>query len=172
MDNNNIDKNIDKSIDNLNTNNDNMDNDKSIDNMNTNNGIKKKYTLNDNLIYGTQKEDELLIKLNKIFNNVLKTKYRYNYYDFYNDELYFELKARRYNSYDFETFIFNQSKIDKFNKDKYVKNNKIVFIIIASYYDKDLYIKYDKDKFKNYPIRINEYNIELVYIPIRDMKIL
>ena len=83
--------------------------------------MSKKYS---DLVFGKLKENEIKEILEGFFNTKLNTSSKYNLIDFFNDEIYIELKSRR-NSYSkFDTTIIGSNKID------YAKslNKKVIFV--------------------------------------------
>ena len=83
--------------------------------------MSKKYS---DLVFGKLKEIEIKQILEQYFNTTLQTTSKYNLIDFYNDDLYIELKSRRNTYSKFDTTIIGSNKID------YAKslNKKVIFV--------------------------------------------
>lgn len=95
--------------------------------------MSKKYS---DLNFGKQKEMEIKNMLEAYFKTTLQISSKYNLIDFYNDEIYIELKSRR-NTYEkYNTTIIGKNKID------YCKslNKKCYFVF--SYLDGIYFIEY------------------------------
>lgn len=97
------------------------------------NKMSKKYS---DLVFGKLKEIEIKEILEQYFNTKLITSSKYNLIDFYNDEIYIELKSRRNTYQKYNTTIIGCNKID------YVKtlNKKCHFVFC--YLDGLYYIEY------------------------------
>ena len=76
------------------------------------------------LDFGKLKEIEIKQILEQYFNTTLQITSKYNLIDFYNDDLYIELKSRRNTYSKFDTTIIGSNKID------YAKslNKKVIFV--------------------------------------------
>ena len=83
--------------------------------------MSKKYS---DLVFGKLKEVEIKEILEGFFNTKLNTSSKYGLIDFYNDDLYIELKSRRNTYSKFDTTIIGSNKID------YAKslNKKVIFV--------------------------------------------
>ena len=81
--------------------------------------MSKKYS---DLVFGKLKETEIKEILEGFFNTKLNTTSKYNLIDFYNDDIYIELKSRRNTYNKFNTTIIGSNKID------YVKTLKCYFV--------------------------------------------
>ena len=83
--------------------------------------MSKKYS---DLVFGKLKEVEIKEILEGFFNTKLNTSSKYNLIDFYNDEIYIELKSRINTYQKYNTTIIGSNKID------YVKtlNKKCYFL--------------------------------------------
>jgi hypothetical protein len=71
--------------------------------------MSKKYS---DLVFGKLKEVEIKEILEGFFNTKLNTSSKYNLIDFYNDEIYIELKSRRNTYQKYNTTIIGSNKID------------------------------------------------------------
>ena len=129
----------------------------------------------DDLVFGLKTESEVLYYIQCFFLSyeIEKTTNRFAQFDFKdeNDELFFELKSRRFEKNKYTTTIIPSSKI------KNIKDNTNVYFIF-NFTDSLSYIKYDKelfDKFERQIIKIYRKNIydkptEHIYIPIDSLK--
>ena len=95
--------------------------------------MSKKYS---DLVFGKLKEIEIKEILEQYYNTKLNTSSKYNLIDFYNDDIYIELKSRRNTYQKYNTTIIGSNKID------YVKtlNKKCYFVFC--YLDRLYYIEY------------------------------
>ncbi len=95
--------------------------------------MSKKYS---DLFFEKLKEIEIKQILERYFNTTLQTSSKYNLIDFYNDDLYIELKSRRNTYSQYNTTIIGSNKID------YVKtlNKKCYFVF--NYLDGLYFIEY------------------------------
>ena len=95
--------------------------------------MSKKYS---DLVFGKLKEIEIKEILEQYFNTTLQTTSKYNLIDFFNDDIYIELKSRRNTYQKYNATIIGSNKID------YVKtlNKKCYFVFC--YLDGLYYIEY------------------------------
>ncbi len=129
--------------------------------------MSKKYS---DLVFGKLKEVEIKEILEGFFNTKLNTSSKYNLIDFYNDEIYIELKSRRNTYNKFNTTIIGSNKID------YVKtlNKKCYFVFC--YLDGLYYIEYSNlfdsfDLCEEYIFRDGKKELKTNYhIPIEYLK--
>ena len=129
--------------------------------------MSKKYS---DLVFGKLKEIEIKEILEQYFNTKLNTSSKYNLIDFYNDDIYIELKSRRNTYQKYNTTIIGSNKID------YVKtlNKKCYFVFC--YLDGLYYIEYSNifDSFdicEEYIFRDGKKELKTNYhIPIECLK--
>ena len=129
--------------------------------------MSKKYS---DLVFGKLKEIEIKEILEQYFNTKLNTSSKYNLIDFYNDDIYIELKSRRNTYQKYNTTIIGSNKID------YVKtlNKKCYFVFC--YLDGLYYIEYSNifdsfDLCEEYIYRDNKKELKTNYhIPIECLK--
>ncbi len=129
--------------------------------------MSKKYS---DLVFGKLKETEIKEILEGFFNTKLNTSSKYNLIDFYNDEIYIELKSRRNFYQKYNTTIIGSNKID------YVKilNKKCYFVFC--YLDGFYYIEYSNlfdsfDLCEEYILRDGKKELKTNYhIPINLLK--
>ena len=129
--------------------------------------MSKKYS---DLVFGKLKEVEIKEILEGFFNTKLNTSSKYNLIDFYNDEIYIELKSRRNTYQKYNTTIIGSNKID------YVKtlNKKCYFVFC--YLDGLYYIEYSNifdsfDLCEEYILRDGKKELKTNYhIPIECLK--
>ena len=129
--------------------------------------MSKKYS---DLVFEKLKEVEIKEILEGFFNTKLNTSSKYNLIDFYNDEIYIELKSRRNTYQKYNTTIIGSNKID------YVKtlNKKCYFVFC--YLDGLYYIEYSNifdsfDLCEEYIFRDNKKELKTNYhIPIECLK--
>ena len=129
--------------------------------------MSKKYS---DLVFGKLKEVEIKEILEQYFNTKLNTSSKYNLIDFYNDDIYIELKSRRNTYQKYNTTIIGSNKID------YVKtlNKKCYFVFC--YLDGLYYIEYSNifDSFdicEEYIFRDGKKELKTNYhIPIECLK--
>lgn len=122
---------------------------------------------------GIESEKLILKKLRTYFNRDIKaTKYPYSKYDFYDTENLYELKTRNNNSNAFPQTLIAEDKIINTPKSQY---------FIFSFTDKLCYIKYDKDIFKTFPVKVfqrgkridyEDYPKKYIYIPTTSLTII
>jgi hypothetical protein len=100
--------------------------------------------------YGYQKEDELyeIIK-NKFDNELVKTKNKYNKFDYESDKTMVELKSRRIKYGSFPSIFINKHKCDEADN-KY--EDKDVYFVFSFLNNQNYFIKYDKKLFENFKI--------------------
>ena len=129
--------------------------------------MSKKYS---DLVFGKLKEVEIKEILEGFFNTKLNTSSKYNLIDFYNDDIYIELKSRRNTYQKYNTTIIGSNKID------YVKtlNKKCYFVFC--YLDGLYYIEYSNifdsfDLCEEYIFRDGKKELKTNYhIPIECLK--
>jgi hypothetical protein len=129
--------------------------------------MSKKYS---DLVFGKLKEVEIKEILEQYFNTTLQTSSKYNLIDFYNDDIYIELKSRRNTYSKFDTTIIGSNKID------YAKslNKKVIFVF--NFIDGLYFIEYSNifdsfDLCEQYIIRDNKKELKTNYhIPINLLK--
>ena len=129
--------------------------------------MSKKYS---DLVFGKLKEIEIKEILEGYFNTKLNTSSKYNLIDFYNDDIYIELKSRRNTYSQYNTTIIGSNKID------YAKslNKKIIFVF--NFIDGLYYIEYSNifdsfDLCEQYIFRDNKKELKTNYhIPINLLK--
>jgi hypothetical protein len=106
-------------------------------------------------------------------DNLIMTS-QYHRFDYEDENTLIELKTRKIRHNIFPTLMFSNDKI----KYGLLQNKKMIFIF--EYSDITLYIKYDKELFKNYVVKyinnrsdrgIMEY-MNAIFIPLSDMKIM
>ena len=122
------------------------------------------------LDFGKLKEIEIKQILEQYFNTTLQTTSKYNLIDFYNDDIYIELKSRRNTYNKFNTTIIGSNKID------YVKtlNKKCYFVF--NYLDGLYFIEYSPlfeffDICEEYILRDGKKELKTNYhIPIECLK--
>ena len=122
------------------------------------------------LDFGKLKEIEIKQILEQYFNTTLQTTSKYNLIDFYNDDIYIELKSRRNTYSKFDTTITGSNKID------YAKslNKKVIFVF--NFIDGLYYIEYSPlfdsfDLCEQFIIRDNKKELKTNYhIPINLLK--
>ena len=122
---------------------------------------------------GINNEKAILGVLRNYFKRDIKpTKHAYSKYDFYDKENLYELKTRDNKINRFKTTLIAEDKILSTNKGQY---------FIFSYTDKVAYIKYDKDIFKNFEVKLFcrderidyiDYKKKYIYIPINALTII
>ena len=131
--------------------------------------MSKKYS---DLVFGKLKEVEIKEILEQYFNTTLQTSSKYNLIDFYNDDLYIELKSRRNTYCKFDTTIIGSNKID------YAKslNKKVIFVF--NFIDGLYFIEYSNifdsfDLCEQYILRDGKKELKINYhIPINLLKII
>ena len=129
--------------------------------------MSKKYS---DLVFGKLKEVEIKEILEQYFNTKLNTSSKYNLIDFYNDDIYIELKSRRNTYQKYNTTIIGSNKID------YVKtlNKKCYFVFY--HLDGLYYIEYSNifdsfDLCEEYIYRDGKKELKTNYhIPIECLK--
>jgi hypothetical protein len=113
-------------------------------------------------------ELDLLPKLQEYFNkDIQHIKTKYSPYDYKDDNTYYELKTRNNCLNEYPTTMIGY---DKINKDKET-------IFLFKYIDGLYYIKYNKDNFKDYNLKLfrrtdrgcKEKLKYYIYIPIEDL---
>ena len=95
--------------------------------------MSKKYS---DLVFGKLKENEIKEILEQYFNTTLQQTSKYGLIDFYNDDLYIELKSRRNTYSKFNTTIIGSNKID------YVKTLNKKSLFVFNFIDGLYYIEY------------------------------
>ena len=129
--------------------------------------MSKKYS---DLVFGKLKEVEIKEILEGFFNTKLNTSSKYGLIDFYNDDLYIELKSRRNTYSKFDTTIIGSNKID------YAKslNKKVIFVF--NFIDGLYFIEYSDifdsfDLCEQYILRDKQKELKTNYhIPINLLK--
>lgn len=120
------------------------------------------------------KSEKLILKQLRIYfdRDIKPTKYPYSKYDFYDRENLYELKTRNTKINDFDTTLIAEDKIINTPKSQY---------FIFSFTDKLGYIKYDKDIFKTFPVKVfqrgkridyEDYPKKYIYIPTTSLTII
>jgi hypothetical protein len=105
--------------------------------------------LNADLAFGLPKEDPVIDKLRKHFEEeIAKSTYQYCPHDGFSKTTEYEIKSRRNRYNQYPTTIIPVSKIRNMKRDRLV----FVFNFIDGLY----YIQYDKEKFANYEIKMIE----------------
>lgn len=117
---------------------------------------------------GLKSELDLLPRLQEYFNkDIQHIKTKYSPYDYKDNDTYYELKTRNNCLNEYPTTMIGY---DKINKDKET-------IFLFKYIDGLYYIKYNKDTFKDYNLKLfcrNDRNCKeklkyYMYIPIEDL---
>ena len=129
--------------------------------------MSKKYS---DLVFGKLKEVEIKEILEQYFNTTLQTSSKYNLIDFYNDDIYIELKSRRNAYQKYNTTIIGSNKID------YAKslNKKVIFVF--NFIDGLFFIEYSNifdsfDLCEEYILRDGKKELKTNYhIPINLLK--
>ena len=129
--------------------------------------MSKKYT---DLVFGKLKENEIKEILEQYFNTTLQQTSKYGLIDFYNDDLYIELKSRRNTYSKFNTTIIGSNKID------YVKTLNKKSLFVFNFIDGLYYIEYSPlfdsfDLCEEYILRDGKKELKTNYhIPIECLK--
>jgi hypothetical protein len=126
--------------------------------------MSKKYS---DLVFGKLKEVEIKEILEGFLNTKLNTSSKYNLIDFYNDDIYIELKSRRNTYQTYNTTIIGSNKIE------YAKSlNKKKCYFVFCYLDGLYYIEYSNifdsfDLCEEYILRDGRKEMKINYhIPI------
>ena len=101
---------------------------------------------------GLKNEKLILPKLEIYFSLKLKHTDRYDIFDFYDENNYFELKSRNCLSYQYDDLMMNINKINK--GIDYINHNKNVYYVFKFsdgifYYKQTLNDNFDKRKYLN-----------------------
>ena len=105
--------------------------------------------LNADLAFGLPKEDPVLDKLRKHFEEeIAKSTYQYCPHDGFSKTTEYEIKSRRNKYNQYPTTIIPCSKI------RNMKRDRLVFVF--NFTDGLYYIEYNKDKFAKYEIKMIE----------------
>jgi len=129
--------------------------------------MSKKYS---DLVFGKLKEVEIKEILEGFFNTKLNTSSKYNLIDFYNDDIYIELKSRRNTYQKYNTTIIGSNKID------YVKTLNKKSLFVFNFIDGLYYIEYSPlfdsfDLCEEYILRDGKKELKTNYhIPIECLK--
>jgi len=120
--------------------------------------------------FGKNKEAEYYGAIKNYFNdNIIQTTSRFEKWDFIGDKAVYELKSR-YNNHN--TYADTMIGLDKIS----TTEKEIVFLF--GFYDGLYYIKYDKELFKEFPVRNFQRNNRAdykdvdkpyIYIPIKHL---
>ena len=126
--------------------------------------------------FGTDEEDILLDIFKINFNKkIKKSKIKNSWYDYYCDNVYYEMKSRK-NKFDkYPTTMIGLNKINRAKNQPHLKG----LVFIFNFTDKIGYIEYNEEKFNTYELktggRFDRGRIETnlyYYIPISDLTIL
>jgi hypothetical protein len=105
--------------------------------------------LNADLAFGLPKEDPVLDKLRKHFEEeIAKSTYQYCPHDGFSKTTEYEIKSRRNRYNQYPTTIIPCSKV------RNMKRDRLVFVF--NFTDGLYYIEYDKEKFAKYEIKMVE----------------
>lgn len=120
-------------------------------------------------LFGKEKEDEVLNLIKKRFNeNIIKSSYRYEKYDYKDDNYYYELKSRNNKYSDYPTTLIEKAKIFTDN-----------IIFLFNFTDGLYYIRYSEKKFSKFECKefcrhkrfdYNDKPRPYYYIPIEKLK--
>lgn len=105
--------------------------------------------LNTDLAFGLPKEDPVLEKLRRHFEEeIAKSTYQYCPHDGFSKTTEYEIKSRRNRYNQYPTTIVPVSKV------RDMKRDRLVFVF--NFYDGLYYSEYDKDRFAKYNIKMVE----------------
>jgi len=120
-------------------------------------------------IFGKEKEDEVLNLIKKKFNeNIIKSSYRYEKYDYKDDNYFYELKSRNNKYSDYPTTLIEKAKIFTDN-----------IIFLFNFTDGLYYIEYNEEVFNTFACKefcrhkrfdYNDKPRPYYYIPIEKLK--
>jgi hypothetical protein len=127
-------------------------------------------TYDNDYIFGTNNELEILEPINKFFDRkIYRTNNRYAKYDFYDDNnRNYELKSLRRDKDSFNSVIIQVYKC--------VKNT----ILLFKFFDGLYYIEYDENKFSNYEQKyfqrkrenVKDINYLCYFIPVSELTVI
>ena len=105
--------------------------------------------LSKEVIYGVDKENDLLQTIkNKFGNDIIKIENKFSIYDFGNDDILIELKSRKCKKCSFNTTMIGQNKIDYLYK-QYDMYNKTCYCMF-NFSDGLYYININKETVKQF----------------------